>query len=303
VPAESLPGAGPLVLIHIPRTAGTTLAMILRHHYRGGGFTGGGNVFARGDAIESRLRKAGTKERIRAIAGHLTYGLRGALPEGARFVTILRDPVERTLSHYHVLPRSRPDRKQTGLVPPWLPPPRQGQSLAEALDEGYVLDNLQTRMLCGLVSPFDELPADALERAKANVRDGIEFVGTTERFDELLALLNLALGWPTMPYGRSRAYGRRPEELPADVRRLVEERNELDRELHLFADELLTEHVSARTDFQEELEVLREATRRWNGGDPSPSPHEKRVTLALREAEAARAAVQERRRVKKARVR
>ena len=65
-------------------------------------------------------------------------------------------------------------------------------------------------MLCGIVSPWDELPADALQRAKENLA-AFDFVGTTERFDEFVALLNIALGWPTVasapgtevnPYGR-----------------------------------------------------------------------------------------------------
>jgi hypothetical protein len=45
-------------------------------------------------------------------------------------------------------------------------PPRPSLAVAEALDLGYLVDNLQTRLLCGIVPPFDLLPAGALDRAK-----------------------------------------------------------------------------------------------------------------------------------------
>ncbi len=288
--------------------------MILRHHYRGGGFAGGGNAFARFELIDARLRDIARRPKVRAVAGHLTFGLHNRLPADARYVAILRDPVERTLSHHHVLPRSRPNRvpgrQRTGLVPPWLPPAPAGISLAEALvPGGYILDNLQTRMLCGIVSPYDELPADALERAKKNLEERFAHVGTTERFDELLALLDLELGWPAIAYRRSRAFaGRlRREDLSPDLLRLVEERNALDRDLHAFAGSLLDRAVErAGPDLAAELEVIRAATRRWNEPAGPPGAEEirsldvdARVVLALKEAELARAEVQLRKLAKK----
>src|SRR5712691_2422421 len=213
--------------------------MILRHHYRGGGFHGGGNVFAGSEEIEPRLRLIAAKPHVRAVSGHMTFGLAERLLPTARYVVVLRDPVERTLSHHNVLPRSRPGPavaglRRTGLVPAWLPPAPSGLTIAEALAEGgYIPDNLQTRMLCGIVSPYAELPADALERAKQNLRERFAFVGTTERFEELLALLNLSLGWPTIAYKRSRARPGRAarHELAPEVLALIEERTALDREL------------------------------------------------------------------------
>ncbi len=302
--------ARPIVLIHVPRTAGTALERIMRHHYRGGAFRGGGNAFARPELIEARLRDIAASSRVQAVAGHLTFGLADLLPPDARFVAILRDPVERTLSHFHVLPRSRPDRvpaqgrQRTGLVPPWLPPVPPGLTLEEAVAPGgYILDNLQTRMLCGIRSPFDALPADALRQAKRNLADRFAHVGTTERFDELVALLDLAFGWPTMALKRSRAYAGRPEgvDVPPETLRLVGERNALDRELHAYATALLDDAVgSAGDELQVELAVVREATRRSLDGEAIREdelrslPHDARVALALAETALARAEVQAR---------
>src|SRR5205085_2218053 len=101
------------------------------------------------------------------------------LPADARYLTILRDPVERTLSHYYYLvePPGKEGRFGGGLVPPGLPRPSPGLTLEDALGDGaYIPDNLQTRLLCGLVSPYDPLPADALEQAKRNVRERFAYV-------------------------------------------------------------------------------------------------------------------------------
>jgi hypothetical protein len=297
----------PLVLVHIPRTAGTTLAMILRHHYRGGGFHGGGNVFARADELEDRLRGIAEKPHVRAVAGHLTFGLAERILPSARYAVILRDPVDRTLSHYSaLLRRARPstEPRRTGLLPPGVPSVLPGTGIVELLEGDYIADNLQTRMLCGLVSPYDELPPDALERAKENLREQFEFVGTTERFDALLALLNLRLGWPAIAYRRSRAKGRATrEELTPEALALVERRNALDRELHAFAGELLDQTLDrAGPEVDAEREVVEDAARRWNerrrplaAAEVRSLAPEARVALALKEAELARTDVHRRR--------
>src|SRR5262249_61752644 len=86
------------------------------------------------------------------------------LPDG-RYVTILRDPVARVLSQFRYFKAGR----GLGHVPTWLPKPPADLTLEQALADGsYILDNLQTRMLCGLESPFDPRPADALDRASDN---------------------------------------------------------------------------------------------------------------------------------------
>jgi hypothetical protein len=289
--------------------------MILRHHYRGGAFRGGGNVFARWEEIEDRLRDIAAQECIRAVGGHLTFGLAERLLPDSRYIAILRDPVERTLSHHHVLFRSRPDRvpgpgvQRTGLIRARMPPAPPGLTVAEAIaPRGYILDNLQTRMLCGLESPYEDLPGDALDHAKAILRERFAYVGTTERFDEFLALLNIDLGWPAMAMKRSRRYeGRtRREDLSADDLRLIEERNLLDRDLHAYAGDLLGATLDAAApELASEVEVIREATRRFAAEQPvlpaevRALPVEARVALALGETALARSEVQARKLAKK----
>jgi hypothetical protein len=306
---------GLLVLVHVPKTAGTTLATILHHHY-GEAFDGGvgvsrrapaqhraPNVFSRPEALDGRLRAIAANPALRAMAAHITYGLHDRLPADARYITILREPVERTLSQYYFLvrpPDGRVGRTGGGFVPPWLPPPSPELTLDECLTEGgYIPDNLQTRMLCGLVSPHDPLPSQALSQAKRNLSERFAFVGTTERFEEFLALLNVELGWPTVAYKRAHANpGRlRSDDVPADMLRIAEERNALDRELYAHAAKLLEEALErGGPELELELEVLRGAERlrraRLRGEADAAAavrslPLDARVELALKEAELA----------------
>jgi hypothetical protein len=293
-PIESL-----IVFIHIPKTAGTTLGTILRHHY-GAQFrrinTSGAHD---AESLRERVATALEQPELRVVQGHISFGLWDRFPAGSRFATILRDPIECTLSHYSFLVQRTGKWRHD-----WLQPPSAELTLAECLGErSYIPDNLQTRMLSGGVSVYDPLPPDALELAKRHLRDRFAYVATSERFDEFLALLNLELGWPTVAYDRARVTSgrRKRDELSREELELVLDSNALDSELHGYAGELLSEALErAGPELEVELEVLRIALGRWNdsatGDEATPGsagrwslPMPARVELALKEAELARA--------------
>ncbi len=288
-----------LFLVHIPKTAGTTLGSLLLHRY-GDRYLrvdmSGVHVQAAADGLEVFRHRADGAERIdrfelpeglEAASGHVPAGLLDLLPPAERYVTILRDPVERTLSqYYHLLGRRAAWRHE------WLPAPTPELRLSEAIgDRSYIPDNLQTRMLCGIASVEQPLPADALDRAKVELRTRFSHVGTAERFEELAALLNLDLGWPTVVVERSRVNAARPRgvDVPAEEVHLAEEANALDRELYAEAGRLHDEAVArAGDELQTELEVMRLARLRREGEPGVPLRSlavDARVELAVRESD------------------
>lgn len=286
----------PLVFVHVPKAAGSTFTAVLRHHYPGAAFDGGINVFQRFEQAAPRLEAAAARPELRAISAEVTFGLAERHLPDAGYVTILREPVERTLSQFWFFKAGR----GAGLIPPDLPAPQPSLTVAEALEAGYLLDNLQTRLLCGIVSPSDPLPANALEQAERTLAERFFRVGTTEHFDAFLALLNVELGWPTVPYRRTQVNrdNRSRETLTAQELRLVEDANALDRQLYGFARQLLEDAVAAAGDEVEtELEVLRRAQpleRRGRKGEAPDAatiralPVDARVALALKESELGR---------------
>jgi hypothetical protein len=299
----------PLFFLHIPKAAGTTLSTILRHHYPSPAFEGGINAFQRLELAGPRLQAAARSDKLKAVSAEVTFELATRFFTNARYVTILREPVARTLSQISYLKTGR----GAGLVPPGRPLPTPDLTLDEVIAGGYVPDNLQTRMLCGIVSPFDPLPADGLEQAKRALADRFAYVGTAERFDEFLALLNLELGWPTMPYRRKRVnpQNRGRGELSAVQLRRLEEVNALDRELFAHAEGLLTRALeTAGPALEQELEVLlrvlplERPARMGKALDAETVrslPIEARVALALKEAELGRARTVLRRKAKRIR--
>jgi len=258
-----------VVFVHVPRTGGTTLRSVFTTAYGADAVRAPGNIFRSVDRTRSGLKRlaAGRHLGLRVVAGHVPFGLACTLmPEGTRYVTLLRDPVERALSHYeharthHHRPLSpRPTRARPSAA---ALPIAAALALEDAIarDE-HLLDNLATRMLCDAESPYGDLPDDALESAKRNLRDRFELVGLTERMDESIVLLDRLLGTGRAPYTSRRVRRRRAGGKPsADALAEIGRRNALDLELYAFAGELFAERVAAQdgsfTDDVERLHTL-----------------------------------------------
>ena len=261
---ETKPPKPLLLFVHIPKTAGTTLRTVLTMNEPGARSRAVGNVFKGGGGISQtvipRLREGKLPDltKVRLVRGHVPLGVRDFyerhLPEGRelRCFTFLREPTERTLSHFFAI---RAEGRAYGLVP--LGP---DSTLDDALAGGYVHDNLQTRMLSGLAEPFGEVDDDMLERAKRNLTEGLVFFGLTERFDESLVLARQRLGLRTILYRSSRVNTGRPrgDDIPADLRDAAERCNHYDIALYAYAKELFDEAPEhGQLDFQIDLAALR----------------------------------------------
>jgi Sulfotransferase family len=242
-PADSL-----LAFVHIPKTAGATITTMLINAYSPEAVMAAGN-FVRGPerTVQKLSQRSGGWERWhdrggRVTVGHVPYGVfREHLPPDARYMTFLREPVDRVLSHYY-RHHHRRDPSRAGRTKK-----RPGaRVVAESLEQALVemslpqLSNLATRFLCGDPSPMGELGPGALDDAKANLRD-FAFIGIQEQFEESLQRLQELLGVGAVPYEDRHVSSNRPavEEISDRQRALIVERNELDIELYDFALELL----------------------------------------------------------------
>lgn len=204
------------VFVHMPKAGGTTLQDIIQRQY-----PLAATWDIRGESMEllqssvDRLRHMPERDRetIACVKGHVPFGIHRWLPGTPRYVTMLRDPIQRNVSDYffalntpgHMLfERMRRDRL----------------SLKDfvLLRDEQGLSDICCRLLSGAVSwdrlaPLLTLPAGALATAKENLERCFAVVGITERFNESLLLLQSAFGWKDVRYERVNVTRDKPAEV------------------------------------------------------------------------------------------
>ena len=259
-----------IAFVHIPKTAGGTIKSMFDVAYTDAGLYDAGNYFRDREKAISKLDKpervweAWREQGGRVMIGHVPYGLmRRHLPTDTRYITFMRDTVDRVLSNYYREFGGGGDPARRRSAPGASPRKGRPGSLEEAMVALRLpqLNNFATRLLCGEAAPEGDLAPTAVEDAKANLRS-FAFVGITERFDESLALLQGKLGLGAVPYQEKRHVNRqRPpiEDTPHEQRELILEHNQLDAELYAYAQDLFEQALAgAGRKFQASVDTVRE---------------------------------------------
>ena len=226
-----------LIFLHIPKTAGTTLNRIIEWQY---------SPFAiftmdpyRIRATPERLKRLpeGRRRRLRVVRGHLFYGIHECLPQGATYITMLRDPVPRALSAYYFILR-RP------LHPLHWKLKREGLRVEDCLRLFPQRHNLQCRLIAGVK---DTAIADKrlLDIAKENLTRSFSVVGISERFDESLMLIATTFDWEIPLYKNCKVSKARPQIDPGTVE-MIRDHNRLDVELYEFGKGLFEESLQKK---------------------------------------------------------
>jgi carbon monoxide dehydrogenase subunit G len=250
-PPETAADVPLLVFVHIRKTAGKTLRQILYRNYTRSRTRLVRNYFVAPEISLNVIKDLATAapSNLRAIHGHFLFWPDIEWPENTQFLTLLRDPVERVISHYYWL-RARSQRF--------------GKTLEDTVVDGAIHDNLQTRVLSAQMPPFGQSTDEMLEAAVRGM-DRMDVVGLTERFDESLVLATRTLGWRRMLYRRENVTpDRKPtDEISPKVIDLIKERNLLDLELYRLATERFEREIENHGDeFAIEVEALKRANER-----------------------------------------
>ncbi|MEL7091883.1 MAG: sulfotransferase family 2 domain-containing protein [Pseudomonadota bacterium] len=124
-----------IIYIHVPKCGGSSFGAALRLRFLGRQATitlGQGNAALSGEAriisdYEARGRElhALVAAGKQLIAGHVRYDpdLHAGAARDYRFVTLLREPMARFVSHYNYLQRKHPDRTRPGTLERFLDTP------------------------------------------------------------------------------------------------------------------------------------------------------------------------------------
>lgn len=225
-----------LMVVHIPKAAGTTLRVIMERQYP--------QTFSIGHDIPAERERLGAmpdkdKRSLGAVFGHMCWGWHTELAEGQeyQYLTMLREPMERVLSLYA---HCRLREHHLGAAV-------QGMDLREFLTSGVTqtCDNGMVRQLCwadvfwrdpyhDMAIPHDEVKQHHLAAAKANL-DRCAVVGLAEDFDAMLAVCQSQLGWRIPAYENKNVTNwtrLKLEELDARTMEALEHHTRLDRELY-----------------------------------------------------------------------
>ncbi|HEY1769870.1 MAG TPA: sulfotransferase family 2 domain-containing protein [Chthoniobacterales bacterium] len=242
-----------LIFLHIPKTAGTTLNRIIESQYNPL------TIFTldphRIRATVERFKTLPEKRRrrFRVVRGHLLYGIHDYLPQGATYITMLRDPVARFLSSYSFILR-RP------LHPLHWKLKEKGVGIEDFLRLTLRRQNLQCRVIAG-VGESGECGKETLDLAKKHLERSFRVVGLCERFAESLALIAATFGWQ-IPYYENRKVSKvRPTVEPALIE-MIKEHNRLDLDLYQFGKTLFEQEMSRNQSAVEKLLANRTVIRK-----------------------------------------
>jgi uncharacterized coiled-coil protein SlyX len=276
------------VFIHIPRTAGTAFRTILALNEVSTPGQALGNVFKGAGGVDHDLvrqlrhMRGSSVSGARLVRGHFPLAFRDRLDDGRglRCFTILRNPVDRALSHFFTVQEEHAGSRRPGIeMELGLPPLPADPTFESAISAGYLYDNLQTRMLSNVVRPFGEVTDEMLEQAKRNLDESLVFFGLTERFDESLVVARRRLELACILHGSNPRIDRinstrpRGDDLPSALVAAAERANRYDLELYRYACERFDAQSDlSEADFQVGLAALRVAKTPGEIGIPRPAP-------------------------------
>jgi hypothetical protein len=215
-----------IVFLHIPKTGGTSFRFILENNF---GISNchtnqtRKDVFTQADLNRARKIFPG----MRSIAGHnLIDPVSLAIPDPF-YMTFLREPIARVISHYQ----------------DWVTRRGNPETFQQALKRGEELENLQVKSIAG---------AADLDKAKSLLEKKFHFVGFTEKFDLSLHVLKQLSPMPLDLHYRRRVVAKdntikqRLQSDPA-MMELAREHNRLDIALYDFARDEIFPNLCRKT--------------------------------------------------------
>jgi len=229
------------IFLHIPKTAGMSFRKAMRDEFapqgdlahppsgpdRCRGLGGGLMNRSGGSAVaDNHIELANARERMQALQadvrgkleivwGHFCFGVHEAIDGDCRYITILRDPVERAISHYNMVRHESGKSGNDDIIPYFI-------------DNAYELSNLQTRLLSNTVC--GTITHEHVGIAIDNLEKWFDIIGTRERYADFLQAVRAKYGWACANYHLHVALSK--PELSDDVRHQISEMNVFDNMLY-----------------------------------------------------------------------
>lgn len=259
-----------LLFMHMPKAGGATFRDVLKRQY-----PSGTTMDIESRAIQPTLNIFKTlpdenKQNIRCIMGHMGFGIHAFLPAGVpyTYLTIIRDPVKRTLSMYNFI-ISRPNHPLYKII--------RGMSFAEFVrsDVTPELNDGQTRIIATgectdlAMSDRTRVTEEDYARAEQRLDEHFGFVGILEEYDSCVMILKQIMGWQDVRYFAKHVSKKKPgsmrERISDEILTEVTRLNPYDMRLHEYARRRFEQALSEyRGDIQADIAAFHEENRRYN---------------------------------------
>ncbi|MEM9275136.1 MAG: sulfotransferase family 2 domain-containing protein [Cyanobacteria bacterium P01_F01_bin.143] len=265
-----------LLFAHIPKTAGMTLWTIIKQNYPGDD----SYYYDIGLDLAKAARRITRSPDINIAMGHFGFGFHHFFKQPYVYLTMLREPVERTISDYYYYQQSEMAINQYN-------PPLTWQKFCTRM-----ANNTMTRFYSGLefaymkhFQSFDRLrtakiqnhpvlkdyynssSSELLELAKNNLKQHFEYIGIVERFDESLILLRRKFGWKHLNYINRNIGNKKPKRLNFSSQDIdcIMQYNQLDIELYNYAQKLFEQQIKIQDkSFDQEVTTLQKHNKRYS---------------------------------------
>ena len=220
------------------------------------------------------------KKMINCISGHLPFGVHKLFPQQCKYISLVRNPIDRVISEYYSL-NDKPEhpfnkyylsKKISFEDFICLETINEKGKVPEGIYMGTGIKNQQTRFINGILyrSALGDLaPAydDTLGKAIENIKQYFLLIGTVEQYEKFLILLRRKMKWNFRDIFHYRkkmnVSTKRPrkEELPKRIIQLIEKNNSDDMELYDYVKKTFNKQIENYPNFNQDLEKFQKLNR------------------------------------------
>jgi hypothetical protein len=216
----------PLLISHIPKTAGTSLRKLVEQ-FNPDAVLAYDRELALGNPNAEFIRNFKSRPQPKVVLGHFSFGVHKLLDVPPRYASIFRDPIQRVISLYWYQ-KSHPNS-------PFAKELQSGMSLGEFVLSGCtaMTNNHMCRMVAGIAPQPGVFLNERwmLDQALYNLKNYYQVIGVVENYGQALTQLAEILGWKEFEIPKENVTPGKVTDIDDVTYEILHEYNELDIEL------------------------------------------------------------------------